>query len=378
MKLNRGKNDNSVMSFPFSKTFFHIIPVAFGLDITDAAFKFLELTPGGKGFAVRSFGERDLPSGIVREGVVRQPEELSRIIRQALKGTKMSSYVVTSIPDEEVFLSTIQLPRIEKRSELDTAIRVEAEENIPIALEEAYFDYGLLPEHSTSDAMHVLVTAVRKATVDAHIGAVRMAGLTPLAVEPESFAIARSVVPGEYNGAPVLIIEIGASRTRLIIFGAGTVLAIGSLPFSSLLLGEAVMQALNVDRGMAITLQRNVGLFEHEQYGTKVQAAIVPLFNKLIKELERYISFFNQKQAETGAPGIDSILLSGGGSYVGGIEKYLGVGLKIAVARANPLAELSAHSAKTRDLANGQALRYSVAIGLALRGVRGDVSEFFH
>jgi Tfp pilus assembly PilM family ATPase len=151
------------------------------------------------------------------------------------------------------------------------------------------------------------------------------------------------------------------------------------LPFFSYLLGKAIAEKLNVDVTQAAQLLRKIGLLESREYGTKVRLAVAPLLNTFLEDVRRHVAFFNKErtEGEHDALNIDSVLLSGGGSYIAGIEKYLGVGLKLAVAKTNPLTNIAAEENKAYAFMHEQSLRYSVALGTALRGVEGDISDLF-
>jgi len=134
------------VNFPHIKTLFHIIPPAFGLDISDSSLKFAQLTQTGTSLELSAYGERDIEKGVIESGVIKQPKKLEMILNETLRTKKknhLAPYVVASLPDEEVFLKMIQVP-ILGQDELAGAIQLEAEANIPIGIQDAYIDFTIL------------------------------------------------------------------------------------------------------------------------------------------------------------------------------------------------------------------------------------------
>src|SRR3990167_247373 len=126
------------------KEVFEIVPNAFGLDISDSSFKFLQLSKKKGNFSVEVYGEQKLREGIVERGFIKQSKKLSIILQEALSrhiSKGLSKYVVISLPDEEVFLKLIRLPLMDFR-EAESAVQVEVENSIPIKLDDAYLDYN--------------------------------------------------------------------------------------------------------------------------------------------------------------------------------------------------------------------------------------------
>ncbi|GAI18038.1 unnamed protein product, partial [marine sediment metagenome] len=107
---------------------------AFGLDISDLSLKIIKLDKA----KLTSFGETKIPSGIIKEGEVKDRKSLSQIIEKAVKEVKgkrlKSKYVILSLPEEKSFLDVFQIPLM-KKEEVESAVRFEAENHIPIPLD---------------------------------------------------------------------------------------------------------------------------------------------------------------------------------------------------------------------------------------------------
>lgn len=361
------------------KNFFSIFPPAFGLDISDTSLKFVQFDIRGNHFKLKTYGERDLKPGIVEDGSIKNSEQLVDVLREALSQEKLPQHVVVSLPGEAVFLSLLQVPVVGEE-ELGSAIQVEAEAHIPINLQNAYWDYHVLPFKSQR-VHHVLVTAARRRSIDAYLNVLQNVGLNVLAVEPESASIARAVINGEFSERPVLIVEIGANRTRLVIFVADSVIFVGSAPYSTMLGATALAQKLKIDVADAHQLQWERGLSGEGEHGVQVKEILTPFLDSFVQQINKYISFFDGRRVREKLPfdSIARVMLSGGGSRTALIDEYLSAALNLPVSRVNPWVNILEHPDKQKaPLRPEQSLRYVTALGLGLRAARSDVGEIFN
>src|SRR3990167_10175114 len=184
------------MLFASLKNRLNLIPHAFGLDISDTSIKFFQLSKYRTRFEIEAYGQKNIESGLVSRGSIKDVKKLSQILATMLKEYKdggLSNYVVFSVPDEQVFLKSVTMPQI-SAEELGSSILVEAERSMPIDIESAYLDYHIIKSDEGNGNMEVLLAASPKKEVDAFIEVVECAGLTPIIAEPEIAAIARSVI----------------------------------------------------------------------------------------------------------------------------------------------------------------------------------------
>ena len=207
---------------------------AFGLDISDLSLKIIKLEKKGRNFGLASFGETKILPRIIRAGEIKKEENLVNIIKKAIsevKGKKIKTkYGVASLPEEKAFLQVIQMPRLPKE-DLKSAVIYEAENYIPLPIEETYFDFQIvLPVSNHLDHCDVLIAALPRETVDPYLSFLKKAGLVPLALEIESLAMARALIKNEMTTSPVLIIDFGATRTSFIIFSGYSLRFTSSIP----------------------------------------------------------------------------------------------------------------------------------------------------
>src|SRR5687767_15016351 len=103
--------------------------------------------------------------------------------------------------------------------ELKGALQLQAQEFIPIPIEDAILDYQILEENTNAAGervLNVLLVAAQRDMVNSFVGAAQSAGLDPAAVDLGSFAILRALgsmtsLLGPREGEA--LIDIGAAVT---------------------------------------------------------------------------------------------------------------------------------------------------------------------
>ena len=359
--------------------FFPLKPKAFGLDISDLSLKFLMLKKKGKKFSVISFGESEIEPGIIKEGEIKEEERLVEIVKEATKKVK-SKYVVASLPEEKAFLQVIRMP-IMSEEELKSAIVFEAENYIPLPISEVYLDCQIIPPvYNRLKHLDVLLAAVPKKIVNSYLRVLKKAGLKPVVFEIESLAIARALIENQTTNYPVLLIDLGATRTSFIIFAGKSVRFTSSIPISSIHFTELIAKNLKISFEKAEELKIKHGLGERfkikigkepiiEKVRGKIFEILIPALVDLGQQIKKCLDFYQTHISLSGLPPngkkIHKIFLSGGGAKLKGLKEFLELELKIPVEIGNPLINLG----EVENFPKEKSLSFCTAIGLALRGI---------
>src|SRR3989344_924781 len=346
-------------------------PPFFGMDISDLTIKFLRVSDGGgTKKTIKYFGEINIEPGIIVEGEVKNESSLSEILKKNLKDSEgkrvHEKFVVASLPEEKSFVRIIQLPKL-KPSELATAVRWELEGNIPLPLDQVYFDYEVVGQEKPSDHTDVLITAFPRIIVDSYTEALKSAGLYPLALELESQAISRACITPDTKS--VIILDVGMTRTSFIVFGGGSIILTLSIPFGGQTLNSAIADKLKVPNKEAEALKKTHGLDKQYKNGTLFEA-MSPFLKTLVEEVQKQIWFYKEhSEHRHGSPSdIEKILLVGGDANLIGLEKYLAVALKRPVLMADPFVNVYGAGYKViPSIEKNASLKYTTSIGLALR-----------
>lgn len=359
--------------------FLTLHPPAFGLDISDMSLKFMYLEKSAKGIRVASFGECPLPEDVIVQGEVKKEEELTALIRKSLEtpqGKKIvTKHVVASLPEEQAFLQVIQLPKMDVR-ELQRAASFEAENYIPYPLETVYMDSQLIePIKDHLDHADVLLASLPRTTVDSYVSVLEKAGLVPQVLEIESLAVARALVSKGVSLVPLLLVDLGATRTSFLVFAGHSLRFTASISIGSHLLTQALVKALNVNFAKAEELKKAYGLQQRgKSEGGQVFEALAPPTVDLVEQMKKYIDYYASHAAhqhlEAEQQTIQKILIAGGGANLPGLCEFLESELHTKVSRGDPWVNIASNQlGQLPPLPFEESLRYTTALGLALRGL---------
>jgi len=365
--------------------FLTLKPESFGLDISDLSLKIIKLkkgpvSPHRQGvLGLASFGEVKIKSGIIQEGEIKDEEALAKIIREVIskvKGEKLKTkYVIASLPEEKAFLQVIQMPKM-TGEELKKAVRFEAENYIPLPVEETYLDFQIVqPFYNHLDHLDVLIAALPKKTIDPYVVSIKKAGFIPKVLEIESQSISRALVKNEVSPFSILLIDIGISRTSFIIFSGHSLRFTSSIPITSQKLTEAISKSLGVDLAEAEKLKVKYGIqADRRNIGKEISEALIPALTDLIEQVKTHLRYYQthtfHEHLPPGGERVEKIFLCGGGANLKGLDDFLSSELKIPVELGNPWINILPRPLKeVPELPYEKSLRYTTALGLALRGI---------
>lgn len=366
----------------FKKTIYDFDPPAFGLDLSDLSVKLTMLKSQGQYLGLARFGKRVIPPGLINGGEITDSRKVGTIVRELLEhseGDRLTTpYAVCSLPEEKAFVRVIQLPLM-KKEEVAEAVKWEAENNIPMTLEEVYLDWEILPSPEEKiDHVDILIVAVPKVIVDSYLTVLHESGVIPRVFEVESVAIARSILKDSFVREPVFLIDLGETRTSFLIFSGYTLRYTSSIEISSKAFSEAVSRELKIPLLEAEAKKKEAGL-SREKEGGRVFESLVPILTDLVEEIRNHIQFYAEHTqhehvktlGKEPSHGISKVLLCGGGANLKGVDSFLTLELKIPVERANPWVNiLKPPLREVPAISYEESLSYTTALGLALRGIQ--------
>ena len=354
-----------------------------GLDLEAGSIAATEVHENGSAKATRS-GVVPLPSGVVREGEVVDGDALSAALKELFAEHKLAKAVRLGIANQRVVVRTLRVPLIEKQSELEAAIRFQAQDQIPMPLEQAVLDYEVVGR-STADSgeatMDVVAVAARREMVSHLVQALRKAGLRPIGIDLSAFGMIRALA-GEATVAPDVVpsyedrmhaeggVEDQTPAALYCNLGDVTNLAIArgrTCLFTrvSTFGVEGTAQRLAERRGLTLDHARqwlsHVGLSapteELEGDPETVAAARDALAEgaaKLVDEIRLSLEYY---AAQEGVVAVERVVACGAGTTIPGfverVERELGIA--VVAARPEALAHLEPASAARLTLSYGLA-----------------------
>jgi type IV pilus assembly protein PilM len=173
-----------------------------GLDLEAGSIAATEVRVNG-GTAVSRYGIAPLPTGVFHEGEVTDPETLADALNTLFSERKLSRDVRLGIANQRVAVRTLFLPTIESSQELATAIRFQAQDEIPMPLEQAVLDWEVVGHHMAENGerqIEVVVVAARRDMLTSHVEALKKAGLRPAGVDLSAFGMIRALADSHEDG----------------------------------------------------------------------------------------------------------------------------------------------------------------------------------
>jgi len=360
-----------------SKSIYDIDPGAFGLDISDESFKFTQLGHRKRGLSLKAFGAGDFPKGAFVDGEIKHEDEVASILKMAfdkpLQGRLSTQHVVCSLPEEHSFTRVIQLPKMDAE-QVKEAVKWEAEQHIPMNINDVYLDWQIV-DVGGKDIPHqdILISAVPKRLVDGYISMLKKCNLVIKSLEVESVAVSRALVQNLETNEPILLVDLGATRTSFIIFSGTALPFTSSVPVAGNSMIDAISKNYGVDGKEAKRLFYDVGLDKNKE-GGRVYKALEPIAKDLAKQIKNYISFYEghseHEHRKNGPVSIKKILLCGGVSNLTGLNVYLSLALGVSAEIGNPWTNiLKSPLREVPGLSYRKSLGYTTALGLGLSGV---------
>ena len=166
-----------------------------GLDIEAGSIAATEVEANGR-VAVTKTGMLPLGAGIFREGEVADPEALGNALKELFSQHKLGKNVRLGIANQRVAVRTLRLPKIDDPKELETAIRFQAQDHIPMPLEQAVLDWhevGRVTGEDGNEHVDVVAVAARRDMLGRLMDALSLAGLRPVGIDLAAFGMVRAL-----------------------------------------------------------------------------------------------------------------------------------------------------------------------------------------
>lgn len=336
---------------------------AIGLDISDESLKFANLTDNRGVRQIGFYGERALPAGLIEFGEVKDAAGSAEQIKKAL--TQYASkipYLSMSLPEEKGFLRLIKMQHI-KQEEIREALEFQLEVHIPHPASDLIFDYEIIgsPPRGATE-IDIVVTAYPKGIVQAYIEIAERAGFIPILFELESQAIARAVVPPQFQDA-CLIGDLGRTRTTFSIVFRGVVQFTSTVKIGGRDIDAILKKSLHISDTEATDVKIGRGFdFSSED----IIKSLSPILTTLKDEAERQLGFWERRYEDTGVP-LSRVFLCGGDALLKGLPEFLSRELGVPVERARVWERLFDISQYIPPMDIHDTLRYATAFGLALK-----------
>jgi type IV pilus assembly protein PilM len=336
-----------------------------GLDIGSQQIKVVQLKESKGSYRLERMGVAALQPELIVDGSILDATRVVEVIRELISSSDIkANHVTLSVSGHSsVIIKRVALPQMSE-DELDESIRFEAEQYIPFDIEDVNLDFEILGPAEEENMMDVLIVAVKKDKINEYVSVVKEAGLTPVIVDVDAFAL-ENMYELNYEvkeSENVALVNIGASMININIIKGGISVFTRDSSLGGNLLTEALQKEFTISYANAEKLKQEEALEGISQ--EDVAAVLNAASEDIITEISRSFDYFRDT---TNYENIDEIIVSGGSILIGGIVSSLEERSGITVRVAEPFKNVDVPDSFDQEYVKKVEPLVTVAVGLALR-----------
>jgi len=338
-----------------------------GVDISSTSVKILELSRSGGRYRVEGYGVESLPAGAVVENQIQDVEAVGAALRKVVAQSGASAKAVAvAVAGAAVITKNIEMTAALSADEMESQIRVEADQYIPYSLDEVALDFEVQgPSKTNPEMAEVLLAACRSENVELREAVCEIAGLECKVVDVEAYAMERAFelvadqLKSDSDDQTIAIVDIGATMTTLIVLLAGKTIYTREQLFGGQQLTEEIQRRYGLSAEEAGLAKKKGGL--PDDYEDEV---LKPFREAAVHQVTRSLQFFYSSSQYNS---VDHIIMAGGASSVEGMDKLVRKQLDTQTVVANPFVGMSVAPRVNTVALSDDAPSMMIACGLAMR-----------
>lgn len=336
----------------------------FALDIGTTAVRVVQLHPAGDRWGLVKYGAAPVDIKTATSDAAEDQRRLGEVIINLIGQTGLSARnVVVGIPSSKTFATVVDLPDLPSQ-ELASTIKYQAEQFIPMQIDDVKLDWAVLGKSlRDSSKVEVLLASVSNKFSESRLDMIEGLGLNVVAIEPDSLALARALVPPTSRDA-YIIVDFGDFSTDIVIVLANAPRLIRSIPVGMQTLVKAAMQNLNVDANQATQFIMKFGLYPDRLEG-QILKSLDPTLEQFTSEVTKSAKFFQSRYPNVP---LASTILSGYTLSIPAFGEYIATKTGIPAVAGNAWGNVG-YSGGLRDQLAQIAPQFAVAVGLAERTI---------
>jgi type IV pilus assembly protein PilM len=347
-----------------------------GLDIEAGSIAAAQVSSNGS-VALTSAAIAPLAPGAFYEGEIADPDAVAAALKSLFGAHKLSKRVRLGIGNQRVIVRTLRLPAIDDPKELDTAIRFQAQEQIPMPLDQAILEHqvvGGVPAQEDSPPMvDVVVVAARREMIGSFLQPIKRAGLEPVGIDLSAFGMIRALAgteaeaagsegepPARPNHAVMYcnvsdVMNLAVARGHACLFTRVSSEGMGGI--TEALVAECGLTPEHALQWLShVGLERPLEQIEGDpQIAAAARGALERGISNLVDELRLSLDYYG---AQESAVPVERVVICGPGSAVAGLGPRMEEGLRLPIVVSRP--------ALLADYGEEAAARLTLPFGLAL------------
>jgi type IV pilus assembly protein PilM len=358
-----------------------------GIDIGASSAKVVQLRASRGSAVLETYGEIALgpyAGQPVGKAVKLPPEKAAQALVDLMKEANVTARTgILSIPFSSSLVTVLEMPKVDKEA-LQRMVPIEARKYIPVPISEVSLDWFVIPEEegkaqsafddiqkqaapNKPKGQEVLLVAIHNDTVTSYQQLANEAGLTIESYEIEIFSAIRSSLG--HGVAPVLVVDLGASTTKMYVVERGIVRLTHLVTSGGQHMTEQLARSLDWEFEKAERIKRERGLNDSSAYSIeeneRIRQALLSTLERIFGEVNRVLLSYGQRYNKN----VARVYLTGGGASLPGLAKEAKRSLNAEVETADPFSRAEA-PAFLQEVLHDIGPGFAVAVGLALRKLK--------
>jgi type IV pilus assembly protein PilM len=355
-----------------------------GIDIGASSAKIVQLRSSRGTAILETYGEIALgpyANQPVGKSVKLTPEKTAEVLVDLMKEANVTSKIAgVSIPFSSSLVTVLDLPKADPAA-LKRMVPIEARKYIPVPVTQVTLDWFVIPQEEADSAFdrvepqapirakgqEILLVAIHNDTLTNYQTIMKTAGLSTSFYEIEIFSAIRSSVG--HGIAPILMVDLGASTTKMYIVERGIVRLTHLVTAGGQHMTETLARSMNWEFEKAERVKRERGLVDSTAYSAdendRIKTALLSTLSRVFSEINRGLLSDGQRYNKN----VSHIVLGGGGASLPGLAGQAKDSLNGEVSLADPFAHTDS-PAFLGDVLRQIGPGFAVSVGLALRKLR--------
>ena len=343
-------------------------PPLVGIDMSASSVKVVEIEKGQRArMRLERYAIEPLERGAIVDGNIERAEVVAEALQRALrKCGSRAREAALALPSGAVITKKIMLPAGLREEDYEFQVETEASQYIPFPIEEVNLDFGIIgPAASSAEEVDVLLAASRKEKVDDRVAVAEMAGLRPVVMDVEPYAMRAAVdhvidfLPNNGQGQIIAVFSIGQTMTYMTVVLNRQTIFEREQTFGGQQLTQDMVRLYGLTPEEAEVKKRVGDLPDNYQ-----RDLLQPFVEQAATDIGRALQFFFTSTPYTR---VDQIYLAGGSAVVSGLAEVVAHRTQVPAEILSPFQGMEvAGTIRERQL-RADAPALLVAAGLAMR-----------
>jgi len=337
-----------------------------GVDIGSSAVKLVQLREAKGVFHLVNLGIAHLNPESIVDNAIMDSGSVVECVRNLVESLKVKTKnVATSVSGHSVIIRKILLP-IMTEEEMESSIQWEAEQYIPFEISEVNLDFQIIGADADDPSqMNVILVAAKKDFVNDFIAVFKEAGLNPLVMDIDCFALENAF---EANYASeedeiVALVNMGASAMNVNILRGSESVFTRDIQIGGNMFNEEIQKRLGLSNEEAEKVK--LGGEAADVDPGAVEEVVSDAVENLAQEVQRSLDFFSATSSDEK---VQKLYITGGVSksprVLDALEKRMGIPVEVL----DPFRQVVVNEKEfDPDYIRSIGPLFPVAVGLAMR-----------